>query len=436
MRLLVNSAQSADVERDSLAYVYAELTIHVAAVAATAEYQEDQKHQELLAREIDFDGGFEDRRPRKVRIRSRDCKSWIKRDNRNFTGVRKRVRELPLPSPMNKPFSLAQYQRHAVHLMSRVLNVRTNASPFTLVLDDLNQRADSFIAEIARRALSRNVNVVFVTFESRPSVAPIRTVQGFGTTGDEIMHDLRKAMSDAKESLVIVDNLYELLNNKGVEMTSLFNLVANKFASTLVGVYHQDVLDARPESPYAPQPLELVKYMATSIVTCKSFAHCLAAKAAKERSLPEPTWGLLQGAEGVVQCLDANDHRGIVLEAEFRRKSGRPEGETYFLRAPRHSDYHAPIPGIPTGTLKQEYVMLLDQIPGYANETVIGLVSAAGQDIESTFNLRLTDKQKQAREGVVLPYFDAQKGEGAGEGGRILYDMGSEDDFDEEEDEI
>jgi elongator complex protein 5 len=176
--------------------------------------------------------------------------------------------------------------------------------------------------------------------------------------------------------------------------------------------------------------------MATSIVTCKSFAHCLAAKAAKERSLPEPTWGLLQGAEGVVQCLDANDHRGIVLEAEFRRKSGRPEGETYFLRAPRHSDYHAPIPGIPTGTLKQEFVILLDQVPGYANETVIGLVNAADQDIESTFNLGLTDKQKQAREGVVLPYFDAQKGEGAGEGGRILYDMGSEDDFDEEEDEI
>jgi len=35
---------------------------------------------------------------------------------------------------------------------------------------------------------------------------------------------------------------------------------------------------------------------------------------------------------------------------------------------------------------------------------------------------------------VVLPYFDAQKG--GGEGGRILYDMGEEDDFDEDEDEI
>jgi elongator complex protein 5 len=430
------SAQPADLGQAHLADVYAGLHDTLASIAATAEYQEDQEYQEWLAREIESDGAFEDRRPRKVKIRARDCKSWIKRDNRNFTGIRKRPRELPLPSPMNKPFSLAQYQRHTVHLLSRVLNVRTNASPFTLVLDDLNQRADLFLAEIARRALSRNVNVVIVTFESTNTVAPIRTVQGFGLTSDEIMDDLRKAMSDCKESLVLVDNLYELLNNKGIEMTRLFSLVANKFASTLVGVYHQDLLDAQPESPYAPQPLELVKYMATSIITCKSLAHCLAAKAAKERSLPEPTWGLLQGAEGIVQCLDANDHRSVVLEAEFRRKSGRPEGETYFLRAPRAADYHDPVPGIPTGTLKQEYVILLDQVPGYANETVVALVNAAGQDMESTFNLGLTDKQKQAREGVVLPYFDAQKGEGAGEGGRILYDMGSEDDFDEEEDEI
>jgi elongator complex protein 5 len=320
--------------------------------------------------------------------------------------------------------------------MSRVLNIRTNASPFTLVLDDLNQRSDLFIAEIVRRALSRNVNVVFVTFESRPSIAPICTVQGYGLTGEEILRDLSKAMSDCKESLVVVDNLYELINNKGIEMIRLFDLVANKFASTLVGVFHTDMLDAPPESPYAPQPLELVKYMATSIITCKSFAHCLAAKAAKQRSLPEPTWGLLQGAEGIVQCLDANDHRGIVLEAEFRRKSGRPEGETYFLRAPRHSDYNAPVPGMPTGTLKTEYVVMLEQVPGYANQGVVDAVDAAGQEVESTFNLGLTEKQKQAREGVVLPYFDAQKGEGAGEGGRILYDMGSEDDFDEEEDEI
>lgn len=60
----------------------------------------------------------------------------------------------------------------------------------------------------------------------------------------------------------------------------------------------------------------------------------------------------------------------------------------------------------------------------------------AGPDV--SFSLGLTEKQRRDRAGVVLPYFDAQReeGTGAGEGGRILYDMGWEDDFDEEEDEI
>ena len=52
-----------------------------------------------------------------------------------------------------------------------------------------------------------------------------------------------------------------------------------------------------------------------------------------------------------------------------------------------------------------------------------------------TFDLSLTERQKQERQGVILPYFDAQKAGGGGEGGRILYDMGVEDDFDDEEDE-
>lgn len=56
------------------------------------------------------------------------------------------------------------------------------------------------------------------------------------------------------------------------------------------------------------------------------------------------------------------------------------------------------------------------------------------EEPESTFSLGLTEKQKKDREGVVLPYFDAQSG--GGDGGRILYEMGREDDWDPEEDEI
>jgi len=89
--------------------------------------------------------------------------------------------------------------------------------------------------------------------------------------------------------------------------------------------------------------------------------------------------------------------------------------------------------------------MLLDDHPLYASTlSVLGVAVNDGQgeeEVETTFNLSLTEKQKRDREGVVLPYFDAQRDGGAagpGEGGRILYDMGAEDreDFDDEEDEI
>lgn len=372
-------------------------------------------------------------------IRAADCSRWIKKDNFQTGGVRKRRPEARPPKVgMARAGNVAQYQRHSLQLISRVLNIRTNASPFTLILDDLNQRAMPLVGELVRRGLSRNLNVVVVSFEATRFHPAVRSVPAYGDeTGEQILQNIRKALGEAKESLVVVDSLYEILSVKSVDMGALFNLVAGEFASTLIGVYHQDTIpDHEAHKAYAPQPLDLFKYMATTVITCRSFAHVLAAKAARERSLPEPTHGLLQGAEGIVQCLDANDHRGIVLEAEFRRKSGRPENEAYFLRAARRSDYNAPLPSMAFGTLRQEFVVLLDQVPAYSSSEVTQLVNAAANEMESTFSLGLTEKQKQAREGVVLPYFDAQKGEGAGEGGRILYDMGEEDDFDEEEDEI
>ena len=338
---------------------------------------------------------------------------------------------------MARSAAVEQYQRHSLQLMSKLLNIRTNASPFTLVLDDLNQRAMPFLAEIIRRGLSRSLNVVVVSFEATRFHPAVRIIHAYELkTGEQILQEVRAAMKDAKESVVIVDSLSDLLENKGVDMGALFHLVAAEFASTLIGVYHQDLLPLQDaQNPYAPHTLDLVKYMATSVVTCKSFAHVLALKAARERSLAEPSYGLLQGAEGIVQCLDANEDRGIVLEAEFRRKSGRPESETYFLRKACKSDYNKPVAGLAFGTLRHEFVALLDLVPAYGSQELVGALNSESNEMDSTFNLGLTDKQKQAREGIVLPYFDAQKGEG-GEGGRILYDMGAEDDFDEEEDEI
>lgn len=371
---------------------------------------------------------------------------WIKRDNNIVPSGKAHRHRVESTFPyrrskyaMSRPVSAVQHQRHVIQLMSNLLCIRTNASPFTLVLDDLNQRAMPLLQEMVNRALSRNINVVVVSFEATRFHPAVRHVPAWGNrTATDILKDIQNAMSDRKESLVVVDNMYDAVAVKNIDIAAFFDLVVMKHGSTLAGVYHNDMLPEATASgydAYAPDPLELLKFMATAIITCRSLSHVLAAKAARERSLPEPTFGLLAGAEGIVQCLNANDRRGIVLEAEFRRKSGRPETETYFLRPALVTDYHEPLPNQIIGTLKQEFVTLLAQHPAYANKEVAGLVSAAGNEMETSFNLNLTDKQKAAREGVILPYFDAQKQEG-GEGGRILYDMGEEDDFDEEEDEI
>lgn len=207
---------------------------------------------------------------------------------------------------------------------------------------------------------------------------------------------------------------------------------------SLVAVYHLDVplpAPAPPSAAYAPTPLSLLAYLATTIVTVHSLAQLLAEKAARERSLPAPLFGLNEELEGVVVGLKPRarglrrDESGIVLELEHRRKSGRGVHEWYFLP----STAAVKLPASTPQPFK-ETVTLLDDHPLYrkgSNER------PAGDELAGlTFELGLTERQRLERDGVVLPYFDAQKDGGAGEGGRILYDMGVEDDFDEEEDEI
>ena len=122
------------------------------------------------------------------------------------------------------------------------------------------------------------------------------------------------------------------------------------------------------------------------------------------------------------------DERGIVLELEHRRKSGSGVREWFFLPS------HATSVGMTAKQSFRETVTLLDDHPLFCmpNNEPAGEQEISGM----TFELGLTERQKLEREGVVLPYLDAQKAGGGGEGGRILYDMGVEDDFDEEEDEI
>ena len=144
----------------------------------------------------------------------------------------------------------------------------------------------------------------------------------------------------------------------------------------------------------------------------------------------EPVFGLEEGVEGILQGLGANSKEGVVLEMEHRRKSGRGVREWFFLPHPTKGALN--VAAAPPSKMR-ETVILLEDHPAY--RTVYeDSVGGSEEPEHATFELGLTEKQRQTREGVVLPYFDAQQG--GGEGGRILYDIGAEDDFDEDEDEI
>lgn len=236
-------------------------------------------------------------------------------------------------------------------------------------------------------------------------------------------------------TLVIIDSLYALCTNAQPSFSlAAFLSSLTSPTTSLLAIYHTDVpipspssLSSSPNhttpssssSPYTPHPLTLLRYLATTILTMHSFPQTLARKRAVEKSRSEPLFGIEEGTEGVLVGLGANDARGCVVEMEFRRKSGRGVEEWVF------------VPALGLGASEGGGIVLLEDQELFRREVV-------GEEVEverGTFELGLTEKQRREREGVVLPYFDAQKGEG-GEGGRILYDMGVEDDFDEEEDEI
>jgi len=200
---------------------------------------------------------------------------------------------------------------------------------------------------------------------------------------------------------------------------------------SLMAVYHTDVQISTSASPYAPAPVSVLSYLATTIVTVHSLSTLLAEKAAQDRSLPAPVFGLAQEVEGIVIGLKPTSkikpsERGVVLELEHRRKSGRGVLEWYFLPSS---------PGRATPQMFRETVILLDDHPLFRNAVEVPQNSDT-ELTDMTFSLGLTERQRHEREGVVLPYMDAQRSGAPNEGGRILYDMGVEDDFDDEEDEI
>lgn len=240
-------------------------------------------------------------------------------------------------------------------------------------------------------------------------------------------------------TLILVDSLNELATSSPQQLPSFLSSIIAPTVS-LVGIYHTDIPIVLPRtvSEYEPHPYTVLCHLATAILRLSSLRQEIERQRARNRSLQEPEWGLQENREGVLIGLKgeakSENYKGVVIDMELRRRSGRAVSEKFVLH-----------PGTAAAATRDgkeapSRLGLLSDHPAFKTPEDDEAGAPGGGDgeeePESTFSLRLTDKQKRDREGIVLPYFDAQTDIGAGEGGRILYEMGREDDFDDEEDEI
>jgi elongator complex protein 5 len=325
------------------------------------------------------------------------------------------------------PTSTLDHRRtHNLLLISRLLNLRDNASPFTLLLDSLSQSSRPLILEYITRAQASKHQILYLTFNTFLPPPGVTTIPARRLPLPTLQAKLSPLLQAATKTLLVIDSLNPLCASAPNELAPFLSSLLGPNTS-VVATFHTDVPLPKGDG-YNPDPLTLLKYFATTIIGVHSLAHVLAERKARGRSLQPPVWGLEEGVDGVLVALGANPPDGVVLELEYRRKSGRATEEWFFLPLGQ-----AEVKKLPGGA--EERVMLLEDRPEWVRKEVV--VEQQEEGPESTFELGLTERQRKARDEVVLPYFDAQREGGIGGGGKILFTPDREiDDFDEEEDEI
>ncbi|TGZ82866.1 hypothetical protein EX30DRAFT_339134 [Ascodesmis nigricans] len=347
---------------------------------------------------------------------------------------------------MSAKASLNHRRTHNLLLISRLLSLRDAASPFTLILDSLAQSARPLVREYIQRATKvQNCKIVYVSFSSFSPPSEIsQLITARRKPIPQLQKEIQAALSNSPRTLLILDSLNPLSSSAPLALSSFLSSLLSP-TTTLLGIYHIDIPLSLPAegttSSYpdsAPDPLTLLRYFATTLLTVHSITHLLAEKRAKDRSLPPPQFGLDEGIEGVLVGLGSNAPEGFVVEMEYRRKSGRGVGEWFYVPLKPLGGLSSVLPG----KTEEEKIILLEDHPEWRVSEQVERrkedeTESEDEGPRSTFELGLTEKQRRKREEVVLPYFDAQREGGVGGGGKILFTPDREiDDFDDEEDEI
>ncbi|KAI1262574.1 Elongator complex protein 5 [Xylariaceae sp. FL1019] len=329
----------------------------------------------------------------------------------------------------------AHARSHALLLAQKLLNLRDSASPLTLVLDTLEQSGKPILREFMNRAAISKSKIIYLSYATlkRPPHAST-FIRARGKSPESLRSEITShyPSGHTTKTLLLIDELNPLAATLPNDITLFLTSLITSPSISLTTLYHTDIPLSLPQTTmYTPHPLTVLTHFATAVLRTTNLPHTITRQRALNRSQQEPDFGLDEGKEGVLIGLRSKNElsEGLVLEMELRRRSGRSVAEKFILVPP-------PITTSPTSTPTKADIAKIYLLSDHPVFQTADPAAEKEEEPESTFNLGLTEKQRRDREGIVLPYFDAQTDVGAGEGGRILYEMGREDDFDDEEDEI
>lgn len=297
---------------------------------------------------------------------------------------------------------MAVHQQLAI-LLPRILALK-DPSPFILVLENILQSSWFFIQEMINK-LPSDTNKILIRTKNYEQILFDTVIDANKVSLEKIPLLLKEKLSDGQKNVVFIDSL----NQIPLDILSEFLISLLTPNATLVGIYNTslvhngDYARGKAVSSSYPNPLTLLSFFSTSKIKLVP---------AQKLSPQE-----LEQQENELDLLIpplACNKAVFNAELEHRRKSGRAMRASYKIDAGKHSI---------------EYFVEKD---AEAQDAPIEDPSAL-QGL-ATFNLSMTEEQKRAKEGVPLPFLQAQEvGNGGGSGGAIIYQFEKDDDYDEED---
>ncbi|QLL30253.1 hypothetical protein HG536_0A00700 [Torulaspora globosa] len=286
-----------------------------------------------------------------------------------------------------------------ITLLKRILSL-AEISPFVLIADSLAQSSRKLLEEVHYNVKEDSkISIIYVSFETvdKPSYADVFIAAG-SLSLDKLTQTVRTFLPstnvpDGSKTMVLIDSMNYISSNHVGQFVSGIS----SRNSTLLGVYHTDVPEYRESVSHYPKSIELLHFMATTVMEVQPV---LPQNATEEQMKDDLSRFLIPRG--------LNNHT-FQLVLTTRRKSGRSLSYKFLINSETHS---------------YDNIVTSDLIEDRDNETPEML-----QDL-TTFNLTTSAKQKLAKEQVELPFLEAQS---FNTGGAIVYQFEKDDDYDEED---